>query len=93
MIEYQKGETIRKDFLDEKGEGLHHIQLRVNNLENTLDKFKANGIDVLQEDRIVGGGGLAYMGTDKIGSIIMEVVQSPADFDPEKEIQYQETWD
>jgi methylmalonyl-CoA/ethylmalonyl-CoA epimerase len=93
LIEYQRGETIQKDFLDARGEGLHHILFRVNNLEETLDKFKAKGIDVLQEDRFVGGGGLAYTGTDKIGGIIMEVAQRPADYDPEKGIQYQETWD
>jgi len=93
LIEYQKGETIQKDFLDEKGEGLHHVQFRVNDLEKTLDKFKAKGIDVLQEDRFVGGGGLAYMGTDKIGGIMMELVQTPPDFNSETGIRYKETWD
>jgi hypothetical protein len=58
-----------------------------------LDKFKTKGIDVLQEDRFVGGGGLAYMGTDKIGGIIMEVIQRPADYDSVKGLQYQETWE
>jgi len=93
LIEYQKGETIQKDFLDEKGEGLHHILFMVNNLENALEKFKAKGVDVLQEDRFVGGGGLAYMGTDKIGGIIVELVQRPADYSSVKGLQYQETWD
>lgn len=93
LIEYQRGETVQKDFLDERGEGLHHILFMVNNLEKTLDKFKAQGIDVLQEDRFVGGGGLAYMGTDKIGGIITEVVQRPADYDSVKGLQYKETWD
>ncbi|MFH1491407.1 MAG: VOC family protein [Pseudomonadota bacterium] len=93
LIEYRKGETIQKDFLDEKGEGLHHILFRVKNLEKTLEKFKEKGIEPLQEDRFVGGGGIAYMGTDKIGGIIMEVAQRPADFDPDKGLQYQTSRD
>lgn len=92
LIEYQWGETIQKEFLDKKGEGLHHILFRVKNLEKTLEKFRQKGIDVLQQDRFVGGGGLAYMGTDKIGGIIMEMVQRPADFDPEKGALFQSSW-
>lgn len=89
LIEYQKGNTIHKEFLDEKGEGLHHILFNVKNLQTTLDKFARKGIEVLQQDKFVGGGGLAYMGTDKIGGIIMEVVQRPPDYDPEKGVRYE----
>ncbi|MEN8243909.1 MAG: VOC family protein [Thermodesulfobacteriota bacterium] len=93
LIEYQKGETIQKDFLDERGEGLHHILFAVNSLEETLDKFKAKGIEALQEDRFVGGGGLAYMGTDKVGGIILELIERPSDFSSVKGLKYKETWD
>ena len=88
LIEYQKGVTIQKEFLDEKGEGLHHILFRVRNLDATLEKFSRKGIEILQQDKFVGGGGLAYMGTDKIGGIIMELVQRPPDYDPEKGVKY-----
>ena len=89
LIEYQKGETIQKDFLDERGEGLHHIKFNVQDLDKTLDAFGKKGIEVLQQDRFVGGGGLAYMATDKIGGMIMEVVQPPPDYDPEKGVRYE----
>ena len=82
LIEYQQGETIQKEFLDEKGEGLHHICFQVKDIDATVEKFTRKGIKVLQQDRFVGGGGLAYMGTDEIGGIIIEVVQLPPDFDP-----------
>lgn len=88
LIEYQSGDTVQKDFLDEKGEGIHHILFRVDDLDATLAKFAAQGVQVLQQDRFVGGGGLAYMGTDETGGIIMEVVQRPPDYDPEKSSQY-----
>ncbi len=89
LIEYQKGQTIHKEFLDQKGEGLHHILFNVKDLRATLEKFSRKGIEVLQQDKCVGGGGRAYMGTDKIGGIIMEVVQRPPDYDPEKGVRYE----
>jgi catechol 2,3-dioxygenase-like lactoylglutathione lyase family enzyme len=89
LIEYQKGTTIHEEFLKDKGEGLHHILFNVKNLDATLEAFSKKGVEVLQQDRFVGGGGLAYMATDKIGGIIMEVVERPADYDPEKGVRYE----
>jgi len=88
LIEYRSGTTIQEEFLREKGEGIHHLLFKVDDLEATLAKFSRLGIEVLQKDYYVGGGGLAYLGTDKIGGIIMEIVQQPPGFDPEKGIQY-----
>ena len=88
LIEYQSGTTIQEEFLREKGEGIHHLLFKVKDLKATLEKFSANGIDTLQKDEFVGGGGLAYMGTDKVGGIIMEVVQHPSDYDPDRGVQY-----
>jgi 4-hydroxyphenylpyruvate dioxygenase-like putative hemolysin len=90
LIEYEKGETIQKEFLEEKGEGLHHILFKVRDINTTLDRFARKGISVLQEDRLVEGGGMAYMGTDKIGGIIMEVVQHPPNYDPKVGAQWKE---
>ena len=89
LIEYQSGTTIHEEFLREKGEGLHHIQFRVPDIKATVDKFTKKGIDVLLEDNFVGGGGLAYLGTDKIGGILMEFVQYPPDHDPAKGVRYE----
>jgi methylmalonyl-CoA/ethylmalonyl-CoA epimerase len=89
LIEYVKGDTVHKEFLDEKGEGIHHLLFNVKNLQSTIDKFARKGIGVLQQDNFVGGGGLAYMGSDKVGGIVMEVVQRPPDYDPEKGVRYE----
>ena len=88
LIEYRSGTTIQKDFLDARGEGLHHLLFRVGDLDAAIDRFARKGIPVLQEDRFVGGGGLAYVGTDRHGGIIMEVVEFPAGYDPEKGLEY-----
>jgi catechol 2,3-dioxygenase-like lactoylglutathione lyase family enzyme len=90
LVEYQKGETIHKEFLQQKGEGLHHIRFNVRDINVTLNKFAQMGIGVLQQDRFVGGGGIAYLNTDKIGGIIMEVVQTPANYDAKIGVRFQE---
>ncbi len=72
LIEYQKGKAIQKEFLDQKGEGLHHIQFVVRDMDATLEKFAKKGIRPLQEDRSIKGG-VAYLGTNDIGGIIMEI--------------------
>jgi methylmalonyl-CoA/ethylmalonyl-CoA epimerase len=88
LIEYQCGKTIQKEFLREKGEGIHHVLFKVKDLKTTLKRFSRRGIKALQQDEFVGGGGLAYLGTDKVGGIVMEVIQHPANYDPEKGGQY-----
>ena len=90
LIEYQQGETIYKDFLDEKGEGLHHLCFRVRDLEATLDQFAEMGIKVIQGDKFVDGGGMAFLDTQKMGGFRIEVSQHPPDYDPQKGFKYQE---
>ena len=90
IVEYQNGTTIHKEFLDKGIEGLHHIQFRVHDIDATLKKFAEKDIQVLQEDRFVGGGGMAYLATDEIGGVIIEVVQRPdKNYDPNKVMDYQ----
>jgi catechol 2,3-dioxygenase-like lactoylglutathione lyase family enzyme len=88
LIEYLYGNTIHNEFLQEKGEGLHHICLRVNDIDGSLHRFEQKGISVAQQDRFVGGGGVAYMDDEKTGGITFEVVQLPPDYDPAKGVKY-----
>lgn len=88
LVEYKEGHTIHKEFLDEKGEGLHHILFKVRDIEATLARFAQKGISVLQQDRFIGGGGVAYMDTEKIGGVIFEIVEFPPNYDPQKGLSY-----
>ena len=88
LIEYQKGRTIHKEFLDEKGEGLHHLKVTVKDINATVNRFAQKGIEPLQEDRAVGGGGMAYLDTAKIGGLIIEVSQRSPNYDPKVGTKY-----
>jgi catechol 2,3-dioxygenase-like lactoylglutathione lyase family enzyme len=88
LIEYQKGKTIHKEFLDERGEGLHHIKFTVKDINATVNRFAEKGIEPLQQDRAVGGGGMAYLDTAKIGGVIIEVSQRSPNYDPKVGVRY-----
>ena len=88
LIEYIEGKTIHKDFLDQKGEGLHHIRFMVSDLDNVINKFAEIGVDVLQEDRFENGGGIAYMDSKKTGGAVIEITQYPPDYNLEKGAEY-----
>jgi len=71
LIEPQGGESIHKEFLEQGREGLHHIRYDVDDLPAVLEKFKEEGIGVLQAGRIVGLR-YAYMDTESLLGIIVE---------------------
>jgi catechol 2,3-dioxygenase-like lactoylglutathione lyase family enzyme len=90
LIEYLEGETIFQEFLREKGEGLHHIAFKVRDLTAALARSVPKGMSVLQQDRFVGGGGLAHLNSTKMGGFIIKLIQHPPDFDPQKGVRYVE---
>jgi methylmalonyl-CoA/ethylmalonyl-CoA epimerase len=90
LIEYKKGTTIHKEFFDEKGEGIHHILFKVQDIDATQEKFARLGIKPLQYDRFITGGGMAYLDTANPGGIIVELVQHPPGYDPKVGVKYKE---
>lgn len=42
------GEGTVKKFLEGHGEGLHHISLKVSNVDEDLDRFEASGLSVIR---------------------------------------------
>lgn len=42
------GEGTVKKFLENHGEGLHHISLKVSNVDEDLDRFEENGLSVIR---------------------------------------------
>jgi len=74
MIQPITGPTIYHDFLQEKGEGLHHLGFDVKDIEKKLALCEEIGIKVIQ-----GGQGetsrFEYLDTEAIGGVIFELIQ------------------
>lgn len=76
LIQVLEGETPHTEFLREKGEGLHHLRFRVNDLNGKLAEFAQNGIEpVWQHSMPEIGFSWAYLNTDIIGGTMIELIE------------------
>ncbi|MDT0341949.1 dihydroxyacetone kinase subunit DhaL [Streptomyces litchfieldiae] len=79
------GPTIYQEFLDRRGEGLHHIKERVadENIDAVLEAYRSKGIDVLQTGQFDTDVHY-YMGTEPKLDFIYELGNCPVlDLPPE----------
>ena len=75
LIQPLDGPSIYREHLATKGEGLHHIQSRVeNHIEEVLAAFAARGIGVLMGGKF-GEGEFYYLDTEPTLGVIYEIFQ------------------
>ena len=68
--------TIAK-FLAKRGEGLHHICLRVHDLKAAVDRLKREGVRLVSEEIKIGAGGHRYVFVhpSSTGGVLIELVE------------------
>lgn len=68
--------TVAK-FLSKRGEGLHHVCLRVPDLQAAVDRLKQDGVRLVSEEIKVGAGGHRYVFVhpSSTGGVLMELVE------------------
>lgn len=76
LIQNIEGENIYAEFLREKGEGLHHVAMCVDDADAEIEKWEKCGIEVLQKGH-AGGSSWAYFDTQAIGGVIFEIIPKP----------------
>ena len=71
--------TIAK-FLEKRGQGLHHVALHVTNLAKTVERLKASGTRLINEEIKVGAGGHRYVFVhpSSAGGVLLELVEDAA---------------
>jgi methylmalonyl-CoA epimerase len=70
--------TIAK-FIAKRGEGLHHVCLRVANLPGAVERLKKNGVRLVSEEIKTGAGGHKYVFVhpSSSGGVLLELVEGP----------------
>ncbi|HEY4363421.1 MAG TPA: methylmalonyl-CoA epimerase [Bryobacteraceae bacterium] len=64
-------------FLDKRGEGLHHVALKVPDLNAAVEKLRASGARLLNEPRAGAGGHLyVFVHPSSTGGVLLELIQS-----------------
>jgi len=77
LLEATSEDSAIAKFIAKRGEGLHHVALHVDNLEEAVEKLKATGARLISEDIKVGAGGHLYVFVhpQSTGGVLLELVQ------------------
>ena len=76
LIQWVSGKTPHKEFIDAGREGMHHIQVRVENVDAWSDKLAAAGYDRIWYDRMAPN--IAYGYYERAGDpLILELLEFP----------------
>lgn len=70
--------TIAK-FIEARGEGIHHIAVKVKGIETVLEEFKRKGIVLIDEKPKAGAEGskIAFVHPKSTRGVLLELVERP----------------
>ncbi len=79
LLEATDPESPVAKFIEKKGEGIHHLAIRVENLEEALEKMKALGLRMIDEKPRYGAGGarIAFVHPKTAGGVLLELSERP----------------
>lgn len=78
LLEPTSENSVIAKFIAKRGEGLHHVSLRVPNLESAVDRLKRDGVRLVSDQIKVGAGGHRYVFVhpSSAGGVLLELVES-----------------
>lgn len=80
LLQDVSGSSSIKKFLDNNGEGIHHIAFEVDDIEQAVAELKEKGVKLIDEKPRPGAHGMriAFMHPKATHGILMELVQPVA---------------
>jgi LAO/AO transport system kinase len=76
LIEASEPDSVIAKFIEKRGEGLHHVAIKVPNLAATAERLKAQGARLLNEPRKGAGGHLyVFVHPSSTGGVLLELIQ------------------
>lgn len=78
LLEPTSQDSAIAKFIAKRGEGLHHISLRVPDLSAAVEKLKLNGVRLVSEEIKIGAGGHRYVfiHPSSASGVLIELVES-----------------
>jgi len=77
LIQPNGEKSTWQDFLDKKGEGIHHIAFNVNGMRNVLETCEKEGLKCVQQGQYGDNSGeYAYLDSAKDFKCIIELLES-----------------
>ena len=76
LLEATEPDSVIGKFVDKRGEGLHHVALKVPDLNDTVARLKTSGARLLNEPRPGAGGHLyVFVHPSSTGGVLLELIQ------------------
>jgi methylmalonyl-CoA epimerase len=76
LLEATGPDSVIAKFIEKRGEGLHHIALKVPDLGATVERLKTHGARLLNEPRAGAGGHLyVFVHPSSTGGVLLELIQ------------------
>ena len=79
LLEPLHTEGLLGKFLQQHGEGLHHLALHVDDISGTFEQMKQSGVRLLSEEIEIGAGGRLHFMVDPSAAngVLLEICQDP----------------
>jgi LAO/AO transport system kinase len=76
LLEPSEPDSVIAKFIAKRGEGLHHVALRVPDLDAAVERLRAAGARLLNEPRAGAGGHLyVFVHPASTGGVLLELIQ------------------
>jgi LAO/AO transport system kinase len=76
LLEASDETSLIARYIQRRGEGIHHVALRVNDLRATVDRLRARGARLVNEPRQGAGGHLyVFVHPESTGGVLLELIQ------------------
>ena len=77
LLEATSADSAIAKFIAKRGEGLHHVCMRVPDLAAAVEKLKRDGVRLVSEEIKVGAGGHRYVFVhpSSAGGVLLELVE------------------
>ncbi len=76
LLEANDPDSVIAKFIDKRGEGLHHVAIRVPDLTATAERLRTNGARLMNEPRQGAGGHLyVFIHPSSTDGVLLELIQ------------------
>jgi len=78
LLEATSEDSVIARFIAKRGEGLHHVCLKVSDLPASVERLKRDGVRLVSEEIKTGAGGHRYVFIHpaSTGGVLLELVES-----------------
>ena len=77
LVQSTHPESAIGKFIEKRGEGIHHIAFRVENIHESLKELSAKGINLIDKEPRIGAGGakIAFIHPKDMNGVLIEFLE------------------